>query len=531
MPTRRVLGSPERPAVAIDEIDNPGLIRTREEQTPAAAQMPSIWSERHNPALVLAAAGLTPTLYLLFVARYATNSFTADDWSVVPMVHAALHDHLSLGQIWDQHTESRFFIGNLIEIAFGFLDGLDLRAVMFLSAAFLVAAYIGLLLLLRRYLGGRVTPIAVLAVGVTWFSLADVQNALWAFQVSWYLTVLLFIAMLVAFCIPNEGRALCFSAAILVAIVASLTAIQGFICWPVGLICILWGRSRSRRLWLEIGAWTVFMAVTIALYLPGYSVSEGNICLSGARCSEAAVLLHPVTAFGFLMALMGNVIPQTEPGLVPVVHDVIRFEVLGAVLFATSLFILVQSWRHRGSRERLPLPLLLIVFSLLFDAIITLGRSGAGTSAAITSNRYVMPNLILLTGIVIYGLARIPRRLLPRVGDGWMVRLNSLAFFVLAAFVVLQVTSSTSYGVTNGSATRTVAREEAQFFVNQDRSTVNNGTFTCELELDLLREPLAVMHEVTQDQLGEFQEPSYRYYRALGPWVPPACRTHPHGNH
>ena len=46
-----------------------------------------------------------------------------------------------------------------------------------------------------------------------------------------------------------------------------------------------------------------------------------------------------------------------------------------------------------------PLPLLLIVFSLLFDVIVTIGRVGTGASGAVSNNRYNIANLILLTGV------------------------------------------------------------------------------------------------------------------------------------
>ena len=98
-------------------------------------------------------------MYLVFIARYAINSFYNDDWSVIPMVHAARDGHLSLSQLWSQHNESRLVIGNMIVILFGFVDRLDLRSVIFFSAVAFIAAYAGLLILLRSYLGKQLTPV------------------------------------------------------------------------------------------------------------------------------------------------------------------------------------------------------------------------------------------------------------------------------------------------------------------------------------------------------------------------------------
>jgi hypothetical protein len=363
------------------------------------------WKVRHNASLTIAAAVAAPVLYLLFVDHYATNAFYDDDWSVVPLIHAALHGHLTWIQLWNQHHESRLLVGNAIDIVFGFAGRLDTRSLIFFSAAVLIASYAALLALVRQYFGQRLTPISVLVIGVVWFSLADVQNALWAFQISWYVTVFFFVMMLCTLLLPQRNRALWLTAAMALAILSSLTTIQGFACWPVGAICILWTQPWTRRVRLEIGAWLGTMVLTIVLYLPGYEFNEGNTCLERNACSSGFLLHHPFASLEFFFALIGNVVPSGVVGQSP--RDNARFVVLGLILFVSAVFIVVQSWRYRRSREQLPLPLLLIVFSLLFDVTISVGRSGTGIAGAVEGDRFVMANLILFTGVVTYGLSRV----------------------------------------------------------------------------------------------------------------------------
>lgn len=399
----------------------------------------------------------------------------------------------------------------------------NLRSVIFLNSALFIGTYAGLLALVRQYLGKRLTPIPVLAVGVVWFSLADVGSSLWAFQVSWYLTLLFFVMMLVALSVPSHHRTVWFAVAALLACAASFSTIQGFFCWPVGAICILWNRPWASRARPEILVWSGALALTLAVYLPGYSFAEGNACFDRASCSFGGLAHHPLTTLGFFMTLIGNVIPNMQqPGLIPSV-DVARFEVLGTVLLAVAVFILIQSWRHRASSQLLPLPLLLIVFALLFDASITVGRGGMGASGG-TVNHYVMPNLVLLTGIVIYGLAHVPtRRQMGR--GGWQLYVKCLALLALGIFVVVQVTATIDFGVTNGRTTDTLGRQEAQFFVNRNRIHVVDKSPSCQTQLSilLLSAPGASLRDAARDQLGEFQPASYRYYRKLGPWLPAAC--------
>ena len=487
----------------------------------------SSWLMRHNAALTIAAATVAPVIYVAFIDRYAINSFFDDDWTVIPMVHAALHGHLSLSQLWSQHNESRLFVGNAIIVVFGFVDRLDLRSVIFFSAVALIASYAGLLILLRRYLGKQLTPIPVLVVGVIWFSLADVENAFWAFQVSWYLTVFFFVMVLVALLIPINHRMTWFAAAVFLASAASLTTIQGFLCWPIGAICLLWNRRLTGRVRAEITVWAGAAVVNLALYLPGYSFGkgEGPTCLNPRSCSTAVLLHHPLRALEFFIALIGNVIPGT-PVNANVVHDLARYELVGAALLIVAVFVLRQSWRYRASSEHLPLPLLLIVFSLLFDLIITLGRGATGLSEAVIDDRFVMANLILIAGIAIYAYAHLPRRS-QAVADGpWRVSMTYLALSVLAIFLIFQTVTATDFGVTNGSTLSEERSQEAQLIVYVQSTPVLNSELGCQMYLFFL--PLSFksyFREAHADQLGEFNPNSYRRLLELGPPSPPSpCR-------
>jgi hypothetical protein len=526
----------EEPIVPTNNLDHPW---NGGRSNKGAIQTLSLWTTAHNSALTIAAASVAPILYLLFVARYATNAFTSDDWTFIPIVHAALHGHLSLGQLWQQHTESRYFISNMINVLFGFVDGLDLRSLIFLSAAIFIASFAGLLLLVRQYLDKRLTPVPVLVVGAVWFSLADVQDSLWASHLWGFLVVFFFIMMLVVFFVPKGRRRLWFAVGVALAMAASVASIQGFLCWPLGVICILWNRPWTHRVRTELVVWVGFMAMTIALYLPGYNFSEGNTCLNHAQCSLSSAASHPGTVLTFFVTLIGNLIPAkigdlvpgNSPGIVSASPLNIRFELLGAILLGVACFILVRSWRDRGSRDRLPLPLLLIVFSLLTDAQITLGRSGLGSSDAL-SNRYILVNLVLLTGIAVYAWARIPERRPPATNGRWRVNVTSLSLFAFAIFLAVQVTVATGFGLTNGRAFSKYQSGVAQIFVNANvnHQQLSSSRFCQLLSVTLYPQPGEIkgLHEAIEDRLGEFRPSSYRYFGALGPPpLPPNCLKAP----
>jgi hypothetical protein len=456
--------------------------------------------------LLWATIAIPPVLYLVFVYHFAVDSFFGDDWSLAPLAHSAIAGNLSFGQLWAQYNESRLFVGAVVVSAFAWGDHLDLRSLLIFSALVLTGSYGLLLLLVRKYLERPLGPLLVLVVGALWFSLADVQNVLWAFQVSWYLTLFWFVAMLCALLLPAQRTWLWLGLGIGVAAVGSFTTLQGFLLWPVGLVALMWMRRNAA----EIGIWCAGALVTALAYFPGYN-SGMNGCWGTSICTPGNSLAHPWTTTRFFFILIGNVIPGGAAVINPVsVHSVLRFELLGLVAFAVAVGILIQSWRGRDT-EVVPLPFLLIAFALLFDLTVVLGRGDTGLSSAVNDNRYVMANLVLLTGMALYAWVHLPRT------KAFAGR-RMAAIAIIVVLVGIQCVASTEFGLVNGRADHATLTSYARFFVNQ--SHISSARQACEMEavkylqLGAFVRPFAVsLHAARADGLGEFGEA--RYFRSL----------------
>lgn len=424
------------------------------------------WLARHNTALTTTVACVTPILYLLFISHYATDALQNDEWSMVPFLHEALHGHFSMGQLWSQHNAARVPLIGLYLLLFALADHLDIRAAIFCSGLVYTAGYPILLVLCRQYRGRRLTPIPVLIIGVVWFSLADTQNALWAFQVGWFLAMLAFVAMLYALLVAQGHRTLWFALAVFAAVVATLSQFQGFLLWPVGVLCILWAQPRVRRTYNELAVWIGSTLAIVCIYLVGYDFSMTG-CSPYFGCTPTSAVSHPLTTVRVFIALIGNVIPGTYRGngvgslggqLLSAPLNPLRFELLGIALLGAAIFVIVQSWRHRDE-ERFPLPLLLIGFALLFDVTVTWGRVGGGAAGAVEGNRYVLPNLVLLIGLVLYAWSHAPPRPVPKTHTAATYATWG-CFLALAVVLVLQATESTGFGINSG-------RETPQEFVRK----------------------------------------------------------------
>jgi hypothetical protein len=165
--------------------------------------------------------------------------------------------------------------------------------------------------------------------------------------------------------------------------------------------------------------------------------------------------------------------------------------------------------------------MLVICFCLLFDALTVLGRTAEGLAALVNSNRYIMPNLILLVAIAMYAFANLPPLRLSSTDRARREVLTWFALFLLAVFVVIQVSVSTSFGLTNGRAEDHFLTEQARLLINLDKVLVQDRS--CEITnvvwLGLVPASTYLREEklAAKDQLGEFQPNSYHYYRTLGP--------------
>jgi hypothetical protein len=424
----------------------------------------------YRTALTVSAVIAVPAIYLLYVAAYAVDIPQLDEWVRIPLLNASLQGHLTLGALWAQYNESRMFVSNLIFVASARLDHYDTRTLMFLSAGLFIVAYWIYLVLFRAYNARRIGPISALALGAVWFSFADVQNELWAFQINWYLTVTLLVAMAYLLLVPNGHRWLWFGLAALAAVAASLSVVQGFTLWIVGLICLIWNNPREKGPFIECSAWLGIGAVTTALYSIGYNFGITG-CLPGA-CGIGPSLHHPVTTARFFLVLIGNVLPS---GYLTAIHaEPTSFgfqEFVGVLVLVAAIFVVVQSVRERHGRIRLPVPVVLIAFALLFDVMLAVGRAGNGELGALANNRFVMPNLLLLVGIVSYALAHVP----PWPGapvearSGGRRWLQWSALGLLSVFVVVQAIWATKFGLDNGQSSRTLQASRARTVVNLQR--------------------------------------------------------------
>ena len=444
-----------------------------------------------------------PVLYLVYVAHYSVDVIFWDDWNTVPLVDQVVHGHLPIAAMWAQHNENRMFLANVIFVLFGRFDHFDIRHVIFLSGALFVAAYLLLVATYKAYAGRSLEVVPLLLIGLVWFSLEDFQNALWGFQVAWYLIIFLLMVMLFLMSRAVLSVPLLVAAA-LCATAASFTSLQGLMLWPVGLLCIGWRiRDRKRFKWTTM-SWVVGMLAVSALYFGGFNFSSTGT--GGGSVSFA--VRHPIGLLKYLLAAMGNIFPTSGVDLR--LHEVIGVGM--AILVVGVLWFSVLGWRRD---TQVPLPAALIIFGLLFDLSAALGRLSFGVDQALSS-RYTMANLLVLTGLACYAFG--PRRSGIHRRSRSMVGLAWASIAATGMILAAQVGVSANYGVSEATTTKQARLIEARLLVNlhevPEPRRSNLVTLYAYPSLAVLTPWLAISRS---DHLSVFAPGQVARYRSEGP--------------
>jgi hypothetical protein len=473
---------------------------------------------------VVIATSVLAVLYLGFVVHFATNEPVGDDWNVVPLIHSALHGQLTWSGLWAQHLESRIFFPNLLFVFSGYVDHYNIQTLILFSALIYILTYIILLRIFREYVDRPLTVVPCLILGLIWFSVADVKNILWAFQVAWFIVVLCFVLMIYWLSVSTFHRSVVFALALCAAVIASYSALQGFVLWPLGLFLILWKRPINRRAYAEASIWTIAAVVTVVVLLRGYSqlIALGT-CPAASHCQSGYLVSHPAEVVLFFFRVVGYAYPTTA-------NMAWAQEILGAALVVISIFIVVQSFRKRRDGDRVPLPATIILFSLLFDGMITYGRFGYGTPAL----QYVMPQVMLLVGVATYLVPKILREI-DSASPSNRTRIVRGLYLCSVVLVLLWVVATTNFGVTQARQTQNAAIVEARLVANLSR--IPHGERLCDetiiLGLGIWSGSLMdsvdapIFKDAKEDTLTIFSPGTFQTYRSEGPPSVPGCQPRP----
>ena len=343
--------------------------------------------------LTILGFGLPVLGYLLMLRGYSVNIVIGDQWDDVVVIGHSYSHLFDWSSLWAQHNENRIFFPNLIVLLLAYTTGFNIQVEEYLSFVMLTGATALLIWSHKRKCNGvpwlYYCPIAILM-----FSVVQYENALWGFQMAWYL-VLLCLAATLALLDRAEETRLSFAVAITIAVIGSYSSLQGLLIWPAGLI-ILWLRGRSRS---SVGIWVLAAALTTALYFYNFNSNT-------ATPDHNFIWQHPMTSITFFLFTVGDIVGVHIPFHGPVNYAVVLF---GLVVLLVAILALIVGFRSRVPGDGRPIGMALIVVGLGFAAIVTAGRVALGYWVA-SGSRYTTFDLLIIVGIYLTLLSRPSRQ-------------------------------------------------------------------------------------------------------------------------
>ncbi len=335
----------------------------------------SDWRSWLIPCATLLGFAIPAVSYLWMIHAYGVNVIFADQWDDVALIGHAYSGSLHFSSLWSQHYENRIFFPNLVVLALAYTTHFNVLTEEYLSALMLFGATALVICAHKRRSPGRrwiwYCPVAFLML-----SFAQAVNALWGFQMAWYL-VLLMITLGLFLLDQDLQRWTTFGGATAAAVIASFSSLQGLLIWPAGLL-LIYLRRRSRRL---ATAWIGVAVVTGVIYFVGFNF---NVSQSASQ--------NPANMLTFFVRVVGDVVGESQPGVL--------VTLFGSLLVVTSILVLVRfTIRERTTTGGRPLALSLILVGLLFSALTAYGRSGLNFFGYAVEDRYTVFAIFVLVGL------------------------------------------------------------------------------------------------------------------------------------
>jgi len=327
--------------------------------------------------------------YFWMVHRYSLNVIVSDQLSDMTVIGNSYTHFFDWGSLWAQHNENRIFFPNLIVVVLAHTTSFNVQVEEYLSGAMLVTSTALIIWSHKRRSPSTpwlyYCPVALLALSTVQFG-----NALWGFQMAWFLIVLA-LATTVVFIDRFTLTWLSMTGALVAAVIGSFSSVQGLLIWPAGLVLLYLRRRRRPFVFVWIGA----AVASVIVYFRNFDIHQG-------MPHHAYLWQYPLEAVKFYLFAVGDVIgvPQLYNG--PGNNAVL---LVGVVLLVLAVFTLAVYGVDRDGEGGSPIGVALICVGLLFVGIVAWGRIIFGYSAA-SQSRYTTYDLLIPIGIVLAFLGR-----------------------------------------------------------------------------------------------------------------------------
>lgn len=308
-----------------------------------------------------------------------------DQWQFVETLDKFYAGTLSFADLIELHHEHRIVFPRIVMLFLASISGWNIGYEITANLLLGIAIFVGFAILASRTFDKKIAPhyywlFPVLAVFV--FSLRQVQNWLWGWQISIFLNVasVCFGLMVLARCGQSH---LGYVAGLLLGIVATFSFANGLLYWGLGLVVLAAqpGASRSRLL-----IWLLVTLLITSLYFLGFERSS-------ADPSIAHFIGNPLSSIYYVLIWLGSLLVFTKSAIV-------YSAFLGALAVASLVYSSIIILRNGEHYHRLVVFWALSAYSIASACVSAAGRVGFGVDQALAS-RYTTIALPMWCSVVL----------------------------------------------------------------------------------------------------------------------------------
>lgn len=330
-------------------------------------------------------AYLPSTILLYCIYQYGLNILIGDEYFGFDWDRFFSNDYSYIWEFINFHNEHRIFIPKIFYYLIAKISNVDLRVDLYFSFILLFCASFVFYNYLEKIknLSRSFFVFFLILINFCYFSIAQIENFIWAFQVSFISCFTFSIISLYNFHLvlnENKNKFLHILFFLIFYILASLSNLQGlFVGFITQLILLLIFKFKFYK---EKFFWFLFIVNLIiwGLYFIGFSTNQGSL---------VDVVNSPIATLQYFLVWISSPFVRT----VGIYGYVVSFFIIFTALFSIYLFI-----RKVNSLNIFPISL--ILYALLLGVSVSTGRVVWGIEQAFAS-RYTTFSMMLIEGIIL----------------------------------------------------------------------------------------------------------------------------------
>lgn len=340
---------------------------------------------KFNANFVLAGIYAIPILLLLsLVYQFSVNVPFWDDWSLLRTFYLVNDHSLTFHDLWAPHNEHRLFFPKLIFIPLAFISKWNVQVEIYFSVFLAMLNFIFIYNISKITVGKNKKFFHLFNILSCFliFSLAQTENWLWGYQMSWFLVDTFFI--LAVFILSGSRRIGANKSLILAGLccfAATFSSAHGILAWLAVIPLVYFSDGERKQKVTRLLFWITFFLLSITIYLIDYRKPAYHP-------DTFFFLKNPIESLKYLLVVLGYPLNG---------YFKMEAEQYGFVMLLNFVAFNIYAFKCKDSSFcKLALPWLSLGwFVVLFALMLMVGRSGFGINQAYTA-RYATVSILLI---------------------------------------------------------------------------------------------------------------------------------------